>query len=78
MATELYNMANVAEGITRFDSSEFTLVPGRTSWDGHEIYPCVLTDGKSDIAFTDDAYAKLYEARRKVIVARCTADYGKA
>lgn len=78
MTAELYNTANIEAGISRFDSSEFTVLPEKTYRDGREIYPCVLSDGISEIAFTDDAYGQLFAARRTVIIARCTADYGKA
>jgi hypothetical protein len=78
MTSELFNSKNFTAGIERFDSSEFTLVPGRTYVDGHEIYPCVLSDGTAEIAFTEEAYGHLFAARRTVIVARRTADYGKA
>jgi hypothetical protein len=78
MTAELYNTTNIEAGIARFDSSEFTVLPEKTYFDGREIYPCVLTDGTSEIAFTDDAYGQLFAASRTVIHARCTADYGKA
>ena len=78
MAIEHFNSVNADEGIRKFDTSEFTVIPGRTSWDGKEVYPCVLGDGSSTIAFTDEAYGRLFAARGDIMRARGMADYGKA
>ena len=75
---ELYRMDRLDAGISRFDSGDFRVVPGTVWRDGKDIYPCVLSDGESELAFTDSAYAALYAMRREVLLARLNGDYGKA
>ena len=71
-------MDRLDAGISRFDSGDFRVVPGKVWRDGKEIYPCVLSDGESELAFTDSAYSALYAMRREVLLARLNGDYGKA